>query len=202
MSELQLAPQMPLRAELLPRRIGRPDRPAGVAVHARTNLSLALIMPRRGRQVACADNLQTSYDLQAPAAARIVHGRTLSIAWAGPDAWLAIANTPNLEKELRTIVANNASIVDTSDQRIVIRISGPKTRTVLAKGVAIDLHPRMFAPGDTAITSLAHVTIQLWQVDERPTFDLVMPRASAHDVFHWLTVSAAEFGLDIVSEQV
>jgi sarcosine oxidase subunit gamma len=90
--------------------------------------------------------------------------------------------------------------VDVSDQRIVMRISGPMTRAVLAKGVTIDVHPRVFAPGDTAITSLAHITTQLWQVDDGPTFDLVAPRSTARDMFHWLTVSAAEFGLDIVSD--
>jgi heterotetrameric sarcosine oxidase gamma subunit len=196
--ELQLAPRTPLHGELSPRRIGRPEGLAGVAVHERTNLSLVLITARRGKRTACIDTLRASYDLDAPVTARIVHGRTLSLAWAGPDSWLAIGGTqPDLETELRAIVGGAASIVDLSDQRIVIRIHGPKARAVLAKGVTIDLHPRVFAAGDTAITPLAHIVTQLWQVDGAPTFDLVSPRATARDMFHWLTVSAAEFGLDV-----
>jgi methylglutamate dehydrogenase subunit D len=196
--ELQLAPRTSLHGEMSPRRIGRPDGPAGVTVHERTNLSLALIMARRGMRAACIDSLRASYDLDAPVTARIVQGRALSVAWAGPQTWLAVGSArPDIETELKASVKQAASIVDMSDQRVVMRISGPMMRAVLAKGVTIDLHPRVFAPGDTAITPLAHVTTQLWQVDDAPTFDLVLPRATARDMFHWLTVSAAEFGLDV-----
>jgi heterotetrameric sarcosine oxidase gamma subunit len=197
-SELQLAPRAPLHEEMSPRRIGRPDGPAGVTVHERTNLSLVLITARRGLRAACIDSLRASYDLDAPATPRIVHGRALSLAWAGPESWLAVGSArPDIETELKASVKQAASTVDMSDQRVVMRISGPMTRAVLTKGVTIDLHPRVFAPGDTAITSLANITTQLWQVDDVPTFDLVSPRATARDMFHWLTVSAAQFGLDV-----
>ncbi len=198
MPELQLAPRTPLHGEMSPRRIGRPEGPAGVAVHERTDLSLALIQARRGMRAACIEGLRASYDLDAPVTARVVHGRVLSLAWAGPETWLAIGSgRADIETELKAAVKQASSIVDMSDQRVVMRISGPMTRAVLAKGITIDLHPRVFAPGDTAITPLAHITTQLWQVDDIPTFDLVTPRATARDVFHWLTVSAAEFGLDV-----
>jgi methylglutamate dehydrogenase subunit D len=196
--ELQLAARTPLQGEMSPRRIGRPEGPAGVTVHECTNLSLVLITARRGMRAACIEGLRTQYALDAPVAARIVHGRALSLAWAGPDTWLAIGSIrPDFESELKAVVGQAASIVDMSDQRVVMRISGPMTRATLAKGVTIDLHPRAFAAGDTAITPLAHITTQLWQVDDAPTFDLVSPRATARDMFHWLAVSAAEFGLDV-----
>ncbi len=203
MPELRLAPRTPLHGELLPQRIGRADGPAGVTVHERGDLSLGLITARRGMRTTCIDSLRASYDLDAPMTARIVHGRTLSLAWAGPETWLAIGSArPDIETELKAVVGQAASIVDMSDQRVVMRISGPMTRTVLAKGVTIDLHPRVFKPGDTAITPLAHITTQLWQVDDTPTFDLVSPHATARDMFHWLTVSAAEFGLDVGRTQL
>jgi methylglutamate dehydrogenase subunit D len=197
-SELQLTPRTPLHGEMSPRRIGRPDGSAGVTVHECADLSLVLITARHGMRAACIDGLRASYDLDAPVTARIVQGRTLSLAWAGPDTWLAVVSSrPDVETELKAAVGHAASIVDISDQRVVLQISGPMTRAVLAKGVTIDLHPRVFAAGDTAITPLAHITTQLWQVDDAPTFDLVSPRATARDMFHWLTVSAAEFGLDV-----
>ena len=198
MPKLQLAPRTPLHGEMSPRRIGRPEGLAGVTVHERADLSLVLITARRGMLATCIESLRASHGLDAPVTARIVHGRELSLAWAGPDTWLAVGSArPDLETELKAAVGQAASIVDTSDQRVVMRISGPMTRAVLAKGVTIDLHPRVFKSGDTAITPLAHIATQLWQVDDAPTFDLVAPRATARDLFHWLTVSAAEFGLDI-----
>ena len=198
MPELQLAPRTPLHGAMSPRRIGRPDGPAGVTVQERTNLSLALITARHGLRAACIGSLRASFGLDAPMTARIVDGRALSLAWAGPESWLAVGrDQSDVEPELKACVEQAASVVDMSDQRVVLRVSGPMTRAVLAKGVTIDLHPRVFAPGDTAITVLAHITTQLWQVDDAPTFDLVSPRATARDMFHWLAVSAAEFGLDV-----
>jgi heterotetrameric sarcosine oxidase gamma subunit len=65
---------------------------------------------------------------------------------------------------------------------------------LLAKSVSIDLHPRAFGPGDTAVTVLAHIVVQLWQIDETPaTFDVAVSRATVHDVIDFCTKSAADF---------
>jgi len=196
--DLQLIPRPPLREQLSPRRIGRLEGNAGICVHERAGLSLALITARQAMRKICIDKLRASHDLEPPAAPRIIHGKGLSLAWSGPECWLAITSEqPDLEGSLKTILGNSASIVDLTDARVVLRIEGPSTRALLAKGLPIDLHSRVFTPGDTAMTQLAHIAIQLWQVDEKPAFDLVTPRATARDVFHWLTISAAEFGLDV-----
>lgn len=198
MPDLQLTPRAPLREQLSPRRLGRLDGDAGICVHERASLSLALITTRRAMRTICIEKLRAAYDLEPPATPRIVHGKGLSLAWSGPECWLAIATEqPDFETTLKTTLGNAASVVDLSDARVTLRIEGPKTRALLAKGLSIDLHPRVFTPDDTAITVLAHIAVQLWQVDEKPTFDLVTPRATARDLFHWLTISAAEFGLDV-----
>src|SRR4051812_31049464 len=72
-SELQFPSRTALLGELSPRRIGRRDGPAGVTVHQRADLSLALVMARRGMRAKCIDSLRASYDLDAPVAAHIVH---------------------------------------------------------------------------------------------------------------------------------
>jgi heterotetrameric sarcosine oxidase gamma subunit len=196
--DLQLIPRTPLREQLLPRRIGRLDGNAGICVSERAGLSLALITARHAARKICMEKLRASYDLEPPATPRIIHGKELSLAWSGPNCWLAInSEQPDIEGKLKTILGNAASIVDLTDARVTLRIEGPSTRALLAKGLPIDPHSRVFTPGDTAMTQLAHIAIQLWQVDEKPTFDLVIPRATARDVFHWLTISAAEFGLNV-----
>jgi len=188
--ELQLHPISPLRDQALPRVNGR----NALTVTERAGLALALITARRGTRDACIDRLRTSYDLAAPTTTKIVRGRTLSLSWAGPESWLAIASDwPDLEPDLKAVLGNAASVVDLSDARIILRIAGPKASALLAKGVSIDLHPGVLKPGDTAMTLLAHVAIQLWLVDDSPTFDVAVPRATVRDVIHWLTASAAEF---------
>jgi len=76
----------------------------------------------------------------------------------------------------------------------VLEISGPRTRDVLAKGCILDLHPRVFAPGDVALTMIAHMTVHLVQIDEAPSFELSVFRSLAGSLLHWLTASAEEYG--------
>ena len=103
----------------------------------------------------------------------------------------------DIEAELGAHCGSTAAIVDQSDGRFVLRLSGPDVRRTLAKGVTIDLHPRAFSVGETALTQLSHLGVQLTLRDAAPTFDLVAPRPGAGDIWDWLCASAAQFGLEV-----
>jgi sarcosine oxidase subunit gamma len=114
-----------------------------------------------------------------------------------PGQWLAVSDTlanGALAEDLAATLAGLASITDQSDGRAAVRISGPRARDVLAKGLPIDLHPKAFRPGDAATTVASLIGVQLWQVDDGPTYDVAMFRGYAGSFWHWLTASAAEFG--------
>jgi len=91
-----------------------------------------------------------------------------------------------------------AAVSDQSDARLVLRLSGPKLRDVLAKGVPIDLHPNVFKPGDVATTLVAYIGVQLDRIDEA-SFQLTAPRSMAGSLWSWLSASAAEFGYEVVA---
>jgi sarcosine oxidase subunit gamma len=99
---------------------------------------------------------------------------------------------------LRARLAGLASIADQSDGRVVLRLRGDRVRDVLAKGVPVDLHPRRFKTGDVASTLVAHVGVQIEQLDDQPTFQLMASRSLAGSLWSWLTKSAAEFGYEVV----
>jgi heterotetrameric sarcosine oxidase gamma subunit len=92
-----------------------------------------------------------------------------------------------------------AFIVDQSHARALLRVTGPRARDTLEKGLAIDLHPRAFATGFAAATSVAHIPVLLWQVDDRPTYEFAVPRSYALSFWHWLEASAVAYGLEIVN---
>jgi sarcosine oxidase subunit gamma len=98
------------------------------------------------------------------------------------------------EATLRECFAGLASVCDQSDGRCVIRISGPSARDVLAKGIPLDLHPRVFGPGQAAVTLAAHIGVHIWQIDDMPTYEIAVFRGFAGSFWHWLMESAAEFG--------
>ena len=104
-----------------------------------------------------------------------------------------------MEAILGGAIAANASIVDQSHGRVLLRAGGPRIRDALAKGLAVDLHPHAFGRGDAAMTCVGRIGVQLWQIDDRPIYELAVPRGYCLSFWHWLQSAAAEFGLDLES---
>ena len=69
--------------------------------------------------------------------------------------------------------------MDQSDGRTIVRISGASARDALAKGAFVDLHQSAFRPGDAAITTIGHIGVHFWQIDEVPTYECAMFRSFA-----------------------
>lgn len=183
---------------IAPGRHGRATGAAGVAVSEVAGAGLAVLTARRGHRAALLERARTSLGLELPAGPRRVADGALACIGLGPDQWLVClrpAPAQGMEALLSGPISGLAAVVDLSHARTLLRISGPRARAALAKGLPIDLHPRAFRPGDAAATAAAHVPVQLWQVDEAPTYDLAVPRTLALSFWHWLEASAAEFGL-------
>ncbi len=167
-----------------------------LSTHARDDLMLASLCADKGRLDALRDAVKRAYGVGLPAPGTREEGRDIALVWNGPDHWLAVTERGrgrDLEQELKSIVTGLASVTDQSDGRVVIQISGTRARDVLAKGVPVDLHPRVFGPGAVAITHASHIGVVLWQLDAAPTYELAMFRSYAHSFADWLAHAAAEF---------
>ena len=79
-------------------------------------------------------------------------------------------------------------------------MSGARARDALAKGIPVDLHPGAFGPGDAAITTVAYIGVALWQVDDAPTYEFIVPRSYFIAFHEWLIAAAAEFGVRVADE--
>ena len=77
----------------------------------------------------------------------------------------------------------------------VIRIAGDNAREVLAKGSPLDLDSRVFAPGHCAQTRIAKTGALIWQIDHKPTFDIVVRRSFASYLWRWLDDASQEYRL-------
>jgi len=201
-----LKPRPALAGLLVAGRHGRPDGPPGVTLREHTHLALASVMARRGEAEALDALVRNAYGFDLPQTPRLAggsmpDGRSMSFIWAGPRQWLVAAEgIAELERELVAALGRRAVIADQSDGRCLIGMSGSFARHVLAKGAAIDLDPRVFKPGDVAITQAAHVNMHLWQLDDRPSYEISVFRSLAASFWSWLCASAAEFGYEVVAE--
>ena len=183
-------------------RYGRRTGDAGVFVSEVREMGLATVTARKGRRAALVDAARLAFSVELPDLPRCVAGRDMAFIWSGPDQWLASrhpAPAGGMEAALAPPFAGLASIVDQSHGRTLLRVTGPLVRDALAKGLAIDLHPREFKTGHAAVTAVAHIGVHLWQIDDRPTYDFAVPRGFALSFWHWLEASAAELGLEFAS---
>ena len=118
----------------------------------------------------------------------------------GPGQWLAVSETlgnETLARDLAQRLKGLASISDQSGGRTVLRISGPRARDVLAKGLPIDLDPRAFPLGSAATSTISLMGVQLWQTGDPQSYDIAIFRSVSQSFWRWLTASAAEFGYEV-----
>lgn len=163
-----------------------------LTVSARDDLTLASLAAGHGKRDALVAAIQEKYGVTLPSTPERVEGDGIAFLWAGPDQWIAAAERNggrDLERELKPLVAGLAAVTDQTDARAVLRISGPRARDVLAKGVPIDLHPRVFGPGSVAITHASHIGVILWQLDAAPTYELAVFRSFARSLADWVEES-------------
>jgi sarcosine oxidase subunit gamma len=164
-------------------------------------ISLATVIAHAGQEAALSDALRDRWGVALPGSGEAALGGALAFLWAGPGQWYARAEGLGegaLVKELHQALGAHAAISDQSHGRVVLRIGGARARDLLAKGTPVDLHPRAFGPGQTALTQMAHVGVHLTQIDEAPTFEISLFRGFAESFWEWLCHSAAEYGYEVV----
>lgn len=117
----------------------------------------------------------------------------------GPDEWLLTA-APATSWPERTEIPG-ATLTDVSHARIVMQLEGDRSRDMLAKGCAIDLHPRQFPPGTCVQTGIAKIGVILHRRHDDHGFMLYAARSHAGSLWHWLTTAANEYGYDVIAPQ-
>jgi sarcosine oxidase subunit gamma len=167
-------------------------------VAERFGVSVCNVIARKGGEAQLAGRVQRSFGIELPKTPRYAGSSSMSLVWSGPAQWLALCEQnerPQFASYLRSLFSGVASVIEQSGGRTTVRVSGPRAREALAKGVHIDLHPQSFVVGDTAITSVAHIGVQFWQINEIPTYDFSMFRSFAVAFCEWLVEASAEFGV-------
>jgi sarcosine oxidase subunit gamma len=132
------------------------------------------------------------------AASTYVKSVDATVIWQGPDEWLVTGTAlagPELEARLREAVApHGGAAVDVSGQRTTLRLSGSRSRDVLAKGCALDLHPAVFGEGSAAQTILGQAGVVLLAVNGTGDDYRILVRSTfARYLADWLLDAAEEY---------
>jgi sarcosine oxidase subunit gamma len=183
---------------LTPGRHGRADGKPGVRVIPLEGLVLASVVACDGYRDQAAQHLSSAVGAEVANAPHCTFGTDGTLIGTGPGQWLFVTTAQEAVDHLAQALAGTAAVFNQADARAVLRLSGAHARDVLAKGCALDLHPRAFKTGDAAVTAISHIGVSLWQVDEEPAFDLAVPRSMAGSFWSWLASSSAAYGCDVM----
>ncbi len=179
----------------------RGDSQPGVFLSERRDLAIAHIAARKDKVWEVVEWLSAVSGATPEEGPRCETGDGMVVVGSAPGQWFVLSEgerSLTAVERLTDALAGIASVIDHSSGKVVLRVAGPRARDVLAKGCPIDLDARVFGPGSAAVTEIAHIGCQLWQVDEAPTFDLIVNRSLAKSFWSWLAASSAEFGYEVV----
>lgn len=109
--------------------------------------------------------------------------------WLRPDEWLFATVPGGAEAAMKTVEAHlldDGAVIDVSGSRIILELTGPRTRDVLSSCCPLDLDPSVFEPGRCAQSIIGKVSVLLHLVDATPRWHLFVPPSYVDYVVRWL----------------
>jgi len=141
--------------------------------------------------------VESATRIPLPSQVGAVTGSSTRAICLAPDEWLLVAPDEARQALITsladTLIGCHHALVDVSVSRAVIGLRGPRARDVLAKGLALDLHPSAFTAPRCAQTVFAKIGVLLEQTDEAPSYRLYVRASFAAYVAAWLIDAAPEF---------
>ena len=179
---------------------GQPQSGGGVTIGERHGLGIATMQARRSQEAALRERIRQHFLIELPSSSTLVRAGEVAFVGISPEHWLALHERDRhlFSASLRQVTSPLASIADQSGGYAVFRVGGRAIRQTLAKGFAVDLHPRAFRVGDAATTIVAHIGATIWRCDDdadgSARFEIAVFRSLAQSFWTWFSDSAAEFG--------
>jgi sarcosine oxidase subunit gamma len=119
------------------------------------------------------------------------------IYWLGPDEWLVVTPTGQqaaLQAELLAALDGAFSaVVDNSSGLTLLEITGDNAAALLATDCPLDLHPRVFKPGQCAQTRLAKAGMIVAPLRDGRGFEVIIRRSFADYLLLWMQDAAIAF---------
>lgn len=112
--------------------------------------------------------------------------------------WIMAADGEDLLGKLQAAVPPDIGAVTAlSHSRSCIVVEGSKARELLAKGVALDLHPDQFRRGQFALSALHHTTVLVHRSDT-DRYEVYAMRTFAVSVWEWIIDAALPYGYEVL----
>jgi len=162
---------------------GRHGASVGTPVRlAARRCSLVQLAARRGQDDALAAAMRAAFGLELPLPGHAAVAGELTALWIQPATWLLMVPTSepgSLARSVKQACQEAGSVVDQTQGRAVLELAGSASREILARICRIDLHPRVFRAGRVAATAVAELDGLLYQRNDGPSFEVLVPASYA-----------------------
>jgi heterotetrameric sarcosine oxidase gamma subunit len=125
----------------------------------------------------------------------ITHGNVRLVRLTRDQYWWIAGDDTGLRRLSQQLPPPVGAVTTLSAARVRLRIEGPAACDMLAKGIAIDLHPALFTVGRSAQTGLHHSGIFLERVAS-DAYEIFVPRTFAASIWEWLLDAALPYGVN------
>jgi heterotetrameric sarcosine oxidase gamma subunit len=141
-----------------------------------------------------------------PTVGRVSRAGYVSLLRVEPLKWWLVSPAPlatpplvasGLASGVTSGVASSevGAVLDISDARCWITLTGPRAATLLAHSLPIDVRPTAFADDAVVSSAIHHVGVTLWRADDG--FNLLVPRSYAASIWQLLFGLAQQYGVDV-----
>ena len=186
------AAESPLAGHCTQGEFGNCDRGAQVTLAERFPLAICDVCAWPGAETKTANAIKRATGLAVTKTRDAVSDTAQAFRHA-PGRWTVISVDPALPEALAKTVGDNATVVDLSHGRTVLRVDGNQSRLVLSKLFAIDFGPDAFPLEKGLATKHHEIFAQIQRVGE-DAFDVIVFRSYARSFWHALTRASDEVG--------
>ncbi|MEM1299928.1 MAG: sarcosine oxidase subunit gamma family protein [Pseudomonadota bacterium] len=142
---------------------------------------------------AMAAAVNAAVGLTMPEALSVVHDGDARAVWMSPDELLLMTGAAEaagaVARAEEQLSGTHHMVVDVSDTRAVLRLTGALVGEVLAKGAPCDCSDKGFPPGTARRTHMSGLAVGIWRLDAE-TWEVVCFRSYAHHLVAWLEQTA------------
>ena len=124
--------------------------------------------------------------------------RTYTAIPLSPGQWMMISGekgSDGFAEQIRSKIKKNGYVSEQSDGRVIFRITGSRARELMQKGCRLDLDPSVASGGWCAQTQMAQAGVIIHQLDDKPTYDILVFSGFAQHFAEWLEHTGAQLGI-------
>jgi len=137
--------------------------------------------------------------VEIPGIWQIAQNGDRKAVWMAPDELLLLLPRKEVPGAValagEMLAGQHHLVLDVSNARVVLRLSGAGVAEVLAKGAPGDLSEGAFPPGSARRTRLGALAVGFWRLDEQ-VWEIIAFRSYAHHLMTWLE-DAARKGAEV-----